>query len=192
MQDTRTITFTGQRQRVEFKNVSAQIRPETASLNAGDLRIIEQNFDYDLLSPAKIMENAVGQTITLVRTNPATGAETREQVFADSEIPRPQILRIDHVPRRAGAVRGRAHEEDREQEQQHDREALKRLVQRGIGFLDREFDEHGPAKWRNRRGSRQHLLALDIERALQRVGTPGLRRLHPRADASRRCRAECR
>lgn len=79
VQDTRTVTFTGDRQKIEFKNVSAQIRPETASLAASDMRIIEQNFDYDLLSPAKIMENAVGQTITLVRTNPATGAETREQ-----------------------------------------------------------------------------------------------------------------
>ncbi len=79
VQDTRQITFDGKVQKVEFKNVSAQIRPETASLAATDMRIIEQNFDYDLLSPAKIMENAVGQTITLVRTNPATGAETREQ-----------------------------------------------------------------------------------------------------------------
>lgn len=79
VQDTRPVTFTGQRQRVEFKNVSAQIRAETASLVASDLAVLEQNFDYDLLSPAKIMENAVGQTITLVRTNPATGAETREQ-----------------------------------------------------------------------------------------------------------------
>lgn len=79
VQDTREITFTGDRQKVEFKNVSAQIRPETASLVASDIAVIEQNFDYDLLSPQKIMENAVGQTITLVRTNPATGAETREQ-----------------------------------------------------------------------------------------------------------------
>lgn len=79
VQDTRTITFDGKLQKIEFKNVSAQIRPETASLAAGDLRIVEQNFDFDLLSPAKIMENAVGQTITLIRTNPATGAETREQ-----------------------------------------------------------------------------------------------------------------
>lgn len=79
VQDTRDVTFTGAVQKVEFKNVSAQIRPETASLAAADMRIIEQNFDYDLLSPAKIMENAVGQTITLVRTNPATGAESREQ-----------------------------------------------------------------------------------------------------------------
>lgn len=81
VQDTRQVTFTGAPQKVEFKNVSAQIRPETASLAASDMRIIEQNFDYDLLSPAKIMENAVGQTITLVRTNPATGAETREQAL---------------------------------------------------------------------------------------------------------------
>ena len=79
VQDVRTVTFDGGKQRIEFKNVSAQIRPETASLVASDMGIIEQNFDYDLLSPSKIMENAVGQTITLVRTNPATGAETREQ-----------------------------------------------------------------------------------------------------------------
>jgi hypothetical protein len=79
VQDTRSVTFTGERQKVEFKNVSAQIRPETATLNSAGMHIFEQNFDYDLLSPAKIMENAVGQTITLVRTNPATGAETREQ-----------------------------------------------------------------------------------------------------------------
>ncbi len=79
VQDVRNVTFTGDKQRIEFKNVSAQIRPETASLVATDMDIIEQNFDYDLLSPSKIMENAVGQTITLVRTNPATGAESREQ-----------------------------------------------------------------------------------------------------------------
>lgn len=78
VQDVRPITFTGGRQKVEFRNVSAQIRPETASLVAPDLQVIEQNFDYDLLSPAKIMENAVGETVTLVRTNPANGAETRE------------------------------------------------------------------------------------------------------------------
>ena len=43
------------------------------------MTIVEQNFDYDLLSPRALMEKAVGQTITLVRTNPATGAEVRER-----------------------------------------------------------------------------------------------------------------
>ena len=42
---------------------------------------MEQNFDFDLLTPAKLMEKAVGQDITIVRVNPATGAETREQAL---------------------------------------------------------------------------------------------------------------
>ena len=79
VQDHRTIELTGGRQRLEFQDVSAQIRPETVSLAAGDLTIVEQNFDFDLLTPAKLMEKAVGQTITIVRVNPGTGAETREQ-----------------------------------------------------------------------------------------------------------------
>ncbi len=69
----------GGRQRIEFEGVSAQIRPETVSLTAGDITIVEQNFDFDLLTPAKLMEKAVGRQITIVRVNPATGAETREQ-----------------------------------------------------------------------------------------------------------------
>ncbi len=49
------------------------------SLSAADMGIVEQNFDFDLLTPAKLMEKAVGQEVTIVRVNPATGAETREQ-----------------------------------------------------------------------------------------------------------------
>jgi len=106
VQDVRAIAFHGGRQRIEFRNVSAQIRAETASLAAGDLQVIEQNFDYDLLSPAKIMENAVGETVTLVRTNPATGAETRETakiLAANGGVvlqigPRIEVLRDDGLP----------------------------------------------------------------------------------------------
>jgi hypothetical protein len=61
--------------------VSAQIRPETVSLAAGDLTIVEQNFDFDLLTPAKLMEKAVGQEVTIVRVTPGTGAETREKAL---------------------------------------------------------------------------------------------------------------
>jgi hypothetical protein len=79
VQDRREIDVKGGRQRIEFQDVSAQIRPETVSLNANDIAIVEQNFDFDLLTPAKLMEKAVGQEITIVRVNPATGTETREQ-----------------------------------------------------------------------------------------------------------------
>jgi len=79
VQDRREIEVKGGRQRIEFQDVSAQIRPETVSLTAADIGIIEQNFDFDLLTPAKLMEKAVGQEVSIVRVNPATGAETREQ-----------------------------------------------------------------------------------------------------------------
>jgi hypothetical protein len=62
-----------------FADVSATIRPETVGLSAPDVTVVEQNFDYDLLSPTSLMEKAVGETITLVRTNPGTGAETRDR-----------------------------------------------------------------------------------------------------------------
>jgi hypothetical protein len=79
VQDRRDIEVKDGRQRIEFQDVSAQIRPETVSLSAADIAIVEQNFDFDLLTPAKLMEKAVGQEVTIVRVNPATGAETREQ-----------------------------------------------------------------------------------------------------------------
>jgi hypothetical protein len=79
IQDRRELDVKAGRQRLEFQDVSAQIRPETVSLTAKDIAIVEQNFDFDLLTPAKLMEKAVGQEITIVRVNPATGAETREQ-----------------------------------------------------------------------------------------------------------------
>ena len=79
VQDRRDLEIKGGRQRIEFQDISAQIRPETVSLTASDIGIVEQNFDFDLLSPAKLMEKAVGREITIVRVNPATGAETREQ-----------------------------------------------------------------------------------------------------------------
>jgi hypothetical protein len=79
VQDTRQLEIPNGRSRQEFPNVSGQISPETVTLSARDVAIVEQNFDFDLLSPSKLMEKAVGEEITLVRTNPATGAEERER-----------------------------------------------------------------------------------------------------------------
>jgi hypothetical protein len=79
VQDVRQLNIASGRSRVEFPDVSAQIRPETLSFYAPNTTIIEQNFDFDLLTPTKMMEKAIGQTVTLIRTNPATGAEKRER-----------------------------------------------------------------------------------------------------------------
>ncbi|HSH72791.1 MAG TPA: DUF4139 domain-containing protein [Methylophilaceae bacterium] len=66
-----------------LRDVSAQIRPETALLRSltapGGLSVLEQNFDFDLLTPQKLLEKYVGKTVGIVRMNPATGVETTEQ-----------------------------------------------------------------------------------------------------------------
>lgn len=106
VQDARTLSLPSGRSRQEFPDVSAMIRPETVTLAGSGFSVVEQNFDYDLLSPDKLMEKAVGQTITIVRTNPATGAETREQakvLAANGGIvlqigQRIEVLRDDGLP----------------------------------------------------------------------------------------------
>jgi hypothetical protein len=109
VQDVRALDLPNGRIRQSFPDVSARIRPETVSLTVADAAVVEQNFDYDLLSPSSLMEKAVGETITLVRTNPATGAETRERarvlavnggVVLDIA-GRIEILRDDGLPVRA-------------------------------------------------------------------------------------------
>ncbi|MEQ1689470.1 MAG: DUF4139 domain-containing protein, partial [Sphingopyxis sp.] len=79
VQDVRQISFGAGRIRTEFPDVSAHIQPATVAFAADGTVILEQNFDYSLLSPDSLMRAAVGQAITLVRTNPATGMETRER-----------------------------------------------------------------------------------------------------------------
>lgn len=106
VQDRRQLTLPQGRSRQEFPDVSAQIRPETVTLTGDDVGIVEQNFDFDLLSPQALMQKAVGETITLVRTNPATGAETRERarvLAANGGVvlqigPRIEVLRDDGLP----------------------------------------------------------------------------------------------
>jgi hypothetical protein len=108
VQDVRDLAIGAGRQRLEFKDVSAEIRPETVSLVAPDLTIVEQNFDYDLLTPDKLMEKAVGKQVQIVRTNPGTGAQTTETATVLSVNngvvlkigDRVEVLRQDDIPTR--------------------------------------------------------------------------------------------
>ena len=83
VKDTRKVKLKAGLNALALRDVSAQIRPETAllrSINApGSLALLEQNFDFDLLTPQKLLEKYVGKTVSLVKTNPATGIETTEQ-----------------------------------------------------------------------------------------------------------------
>jgi len=108
VEDARTLDMTAGRQRLEFKDVSPQIRSETVSLSAPGIGIVEQNFDYDLLSPDTLMEKAVGQQVRIVRTNPGNGqqvTETATVLAANQGVvlqigDRIEVLRDDGLPTR--------------------------------------------------------------------------------------------
>lgn len=65
--------------RLSLREVSAQMRPETVLLQGGPMTTLEQNFDFDLLTPAKMLEKYVGRDVTVIRSHPTTGEEKREQ-----------------------------------------------------------------------------------------------------------------
>lgn len=83
VKDVRAVKLNKGLNAIALRDVSAKIRPETALLRSisapGSLSLLEQNFDYDLLSPAKMLEKYVGKTVTIAKTNPATGVETSEK-----------------------------------------------------------------------------------------------------------------
>ena len=78
VRDTRKLRLPKGMSRLAFADVSARMRPETARLY-GDLQVLEQNFDFDLLSPRKLLEKYVGRDIGLVRVHPQTGEEKYER-----------------------------------------------------------------------------------------------------------------
>jgi hypothetical protein len=82
IKEVRRLTLDKGANSVALRDVSAKIRPETSSLRSlsgGGLHLVEQNFDFDLLTPQKLLEKYLGKSVTVIRTNPASGAETREQ-----------------------------------------------------------------------------------------------------------------
>ena len=82
VKDSRKLSLVNGVSALSFRDVSAQIKPETALLRSllpnTTLQVLEQNFDFDLLTPQKLLEKNVGQQVTVIRTNPSTGAETQE------------------------------------------------------------------------------------------------------------------
>lgn len=71
--DTRTVTLNAGRNALAFANVSAQIMPQSALLQGQNIRLLEQNFNYDLLSENALLEKAVGTSVLVEYINPATG-----------------------------------------------------------------------------------------------------------------------
>ncbi|MGD9744023.1 MAG: DUF4139 domain-containing protein [Dongiaceae bacterium] len=80
VRDLRKVDLVAGENSLAFIDVSALMRPETALLSVDgiDTSVLEQNFNFDLLTPQKMLEKSVGRTVRVITTNPESGEETVE------------------------------------------------------------------------------------------------------------------
>lgn len=82
VKDTRKIELPSGQSIIAFEGVASQIKPETAMLQGRGITVLEQNYDYDLLTASNILEASVGQKVKTAVTNPETG----QDIFNTAEI----------------------------------------------------------------------------------------------------------
>lgn len=79
IRDVRNLELQKGLNRISVREVSAQMRPETAIITSlsypNSLSLLEQNFDYDLLIPQRLLQKYVGKQVRVIKTHPSTGAE---------------------------------------------------------------------------------------------------------------------
>ena len=86
VRDVRSLMLPGGTFRLKFMDIAATVNPATVhfrSLTDPDkLGVIEQNYEYDLLEPAKLLHKYVGKEVTLVRSYQDSGTTKREEIKA--------------------------------------------------------------------------------------------------------------
>ena len=85
VKDRRRLTLQPGLNRLAWRNVSVEIQPETALLSeaSGQLpfELIEQNFDFDLLTPDSLLKKYVGRTVQVIRTNDDGDQEIEDAIL---------------------------------------------------------------------------------------------------------------
>jgi hypothetical protein len=80
---------------LHFEDVAASINPATVHFHSlsepAKLSVVEQNYEYDLLEPAKLLQKYVGREVTLVRAEKDAGStrwvETKALLLSDNNGP---------------------------------------------------------------------------------------------------------
>lgn len=82
VKDVRNVTLQKGENDIAFEGVSSAIKPESAILYAPGIKVLEQNYDYDILDLNNIIEKSVGKTVKTLKINPANG----EKIFDNAKI----------------------------------------------------------------------------------------------------------
>jgi hypothetical protein len=75
--ETRTVELPASAVTLVIDGVVETLLPQSAVLADAGRPLAESNFDFDQLTPRTLLERSIGTTVTITRTNPATGRVTR-------------------------------------------------------------------------------------------------------------------
>ncbi|HEX4545777.1 MAG TPA: DUF4139 domain-containing protein [Candidatus Acidoferrum sp.] len=86
IRDVRNLVLPGGTFRLKFMDIAATVNPATVHFRSltdpERLGVIEQNYEYDLLEPAKLLHKYVGKEVTLVRSYQDNNTTKREEIKA--------------------------------------------------------------------------------------------------------------
>jgi len=86
VRDVRQLTLPPGESRLRFMDIAASINPATVHFRSltepSKLSVFEQNYEYDLLDPNKLLQKYVGREVTLVRAKLASGTTQYDEVKA--------------------------------------------------------------------------------------------------------------
>jgi hypothetical protein len=86
VRDVRQLTLPTGSFRLKFMDIAATVNPATVHFRSltdpAKLDVIEQNYEYDLLEPAKLLHKYVGKEVTLIRSSMDNGTTKREEIKA--------------------------------------------------------------------------------------------------------------
>jgi hypothetical protein len=75
--ETRTVHLPADAVTLVIEDVVETLLPQSAIVTDSGRALAESNFDFDRLTPRSLLERSIGETVTITRTNPATGRATR-------------------------------------------------------------------------------------------------------------------
>jgi len=75
--ETRTVDLPAECVTLELRGVVDSLIPQSAVLTDTGRTVAAGNYDFDLLTPDKLLEKSIGRTLWLTRTNRATGKVTQ-------------------------------------------------------------------------------------------------------------------
>jgi hypothetical protein len=86
VRDVRQLQLPAGAFRLKFMDIAATVNPATVHFRSltepEKVSVLEQNYEYDLLEPAKLLNKYVGKEVTLVRSYMDNGTTKREEIKA--------------------------------------------------------------------------------------------------------------